>query len=317
MPAWPDGRHQLLQGSSRRSKDEVVGLLLRIGETATNEQPMASILFPLMQDGNAHPVKEPGAFGPLTHRAELPLLLIKQESLDFADFPLSALPRGGQYSNGSITRYSQHVGIVMRFQPGAQVQVTPIDRISHHPRDGNRSLEDSLHHLNRQFRFGLEAYRLRDACSLTPLMILDPIERKIEFAINEGMPFGRHVGQKDADLTVLDLPGGPAVLHLDARRFLPALGKAAFINGQDGQLLAKLLQDVLAQIITHQISIPDRLGKREAILACNWVSNCAHCTTWDGVVLAPVKVICWGGFMSFSFHLRPLQLVFAPTACHI
>src|SRR5205823_6220759 len=121
MPACPESGYHLRQGGSRRSRDEGVGLLLRIGETATHEQPMASILFPLMQDGDACPVKEPGAFGPLTHREALPILVIKQKSLHFADFHLSALPMGGQYSNGFITRYSQHVGILMRLEPGAQV----------------------------------------------------------------------------------------------------------------------------------------------------------------------------------------------------
>ena len=83
----------------------------------------------------------------------------------------------------------------MRLEPGAQVQVAAIHRIGHHPGDGNRSLEDPLHHLHRQFRFGPEAHRPRDACSLTPLMILYPVQRQIEFAVNERMSFGRHIGQ--------------------------------------------------------------------------------------------------------------------------
>ncbi len=48
----------------------------------------------------------------------------------------------------------------MRLQPDAQVQVAPIDRIGHHPRDGDMSLANTLHHLHCQFRFGLEAHRL-------------------------------------------------------------------------------------------------------------------------------------------------------------
>ena len=218
MPACPDGRHHLLQRGPWWSKDEVVGLLLRIGEAATNEQPMVSILFPLMQDGHGCPVKEPGAFGPFTHREALPILVMQQESFHFADFHPSASPIRSHYPNGFIAGDRQHVGIAMRLQPGAQVQVAAIDRIGHHPGDGDRSLPEALHHLNRQFRFGLEAHRLRDACSLTPIMILDPVERQIEFAVNEGMSLGRDVGEKDADLTVLDLSGRPAVLHLDARR---------------------------------------------------------------------------------------------------
>jgi hypothetical protein len=40
------------------------------------------------------------------------------------------------------------------------------------------------------------------------------------------------------------------------------LGKLLRINHQDGRLLAKLLQDVLAQIVTHQTRIPDRLPEQ-------------------------------------------------------
>src|SRR6266480_865705 len=76
------------------------------------------------------------------------------------------------------------------------------------------------------------------------------------------MSTGRHVAEKDADLTILHLSGRSAILHANASRFVTSFGKAAFINDQDGRLLAELLQDVLAQIITHQIGIPDRLGKQ-------------------------------------------------------
>src|SRR6266566_2188439 len=76
------------------------------------------------------------------------------------------------------------------------------------------------------------------------------------------MSTGRYVAEKDADLTILHLSGRSAILHANASRFVTSFGKAAFINDQDGRLLAELLQDILAQIITHQIGIPDRLGQQ-------------------------------------------------------
>ena len=45
----------------------------------------------------------------------------------------------------------------MRLQPGAQVQITPIDGISYHPSDGDLSLPHALEHASGQFRLGLEA----------------------------------------------------------------------------------------------------------------------------------------------------------------
>src|SRR5258706_8808276 len=46
MPAGADGLHHLAERGSRWGKDEVVGLLSRIDEAATHEQPVASILAP-------------------------------------------------------------------------------------------------------------------------------------------------------------------------------------------------------------------------------------------------------------------------------
>jgi hypothetical protein len=91
----------------------------------------------------------------------------------------------------------------MRFQKASQVQVTAVDRIGHDPGKREVSLEDALEHLHCQFRFGLEAHRLRDAGGLTPLTILTPVQRQIEFTVNQRMPTGRDVSQKDPDLTVL------------------------------------------------------------------------------------------------------------------
>src|SRR2546421_12708135 len=84
-------------------KDEVVGLLSRIGEAATNEQPVASILFPAMQQRDTRPVKESGAFGPLAHREALPILLMQQEGFHFPGFYPSASSLRSHEPNGFIT----------------------------------------------------------------------------------------------------------------------------------------------------------------------------------------------------------------------
>ena len=97
---------------------------------------------------------------------------------------------------------------------------------------------------------------------MSALVIRYPGGEQIEFAVNEGMSTGRHVGEKDADLTILHLSGRSAILHANASRFVAAFGETALINDQEGGLLAELFQDVLAQIITHQIGIPDRLGEQ-------------------------------------------------------
>jgi hypothetical protein len=74
MPTCANGPHHLWQGGSRWGEHEIVALLLRISETAADEQKVASIILPLMQHGNDGPVEEPGPFGSLTHREALPIL---------------------------------------------------------------------------------------------------------------------------------------------------------------------------------------------------------------------------------------------------
>src|SRR5258707_15269322 len=134
----------------------------------------------------------------------------------------------------------------MRFQPGTQVQVAPIDRISYPPGKGHLSLPDAFEHLLSQFTLRLKTHSFRNIRFSTPLRVFYPRQGKIEFPINEGMPSRRHIGEKHPDLAVLELPCRPAVLHLDACRLLPAFGETAFINDQDGGLLTELFQGVLA-----------------------------------------------------------------------
>jgi len=76
------------------------------------------------------------------------------------------------------------------------------------------------------------------------------------------VPFGRHIREKDAHLTVLDLARRSTILHANASRLLAPLGKAGFIDGQDGRLLAQLLKGVGAQVIAHAVGVPYGTGEQ-------------------------------------------------------
>jgi hypothetical protein len=76
------------------------------------------------------------------------------------------------------------------------------------------------------------------------------------------MPFGGDIREKDADLTILDLSGGAAILHPNACRLLSLFGKTCFVDDHNGRLVAKLLKGVRAQIITHAVGIPDGTGEQ-------------------------------------------------------
>ena len=110
-----------------------------------------------MQDRHACPVKQSGTFGSFAHREALPLVLLDQERWHVADLHLSASPGRLHDPDWFVAGDSQHIGIPLRLQPGAQVQITSIDRISYHPSDGDLGVAHALEHASGQFRFGLEA----------------------------------------------------------------------------------------------------------------------------------------------------------------
>src|SRR5439155_16257279 len=90
VPPRPEGLHHLMQRGGRWPEDEVVREVLRIAQTPTQQEPVPSILLPLMQDRHARPVKQPGTFGPFAHREALPLVLLEQERWHVTDVHLSA-----------------------------------------------------------------------------------------------------------------------------------------------------------------------------------------------------------------------------------
>ncbi len=90
------------------------------------------------------------------------------------------------------------------------------------------------------------------------------------------MAQGRHVGEEDADLTVLHLSGGATILPPDASRVLAPFGEATFIHDQHGEgslVRSQLgpgrervqrLLDQAAHLIAHPVLVPD--GAREQAL---------------------------------------------------
>ena len=83
----------------------------------------------------------------------------------------------------------------MRFQPGAQVQIPPIDTIGDDPGKGDLRLPEAFNHLLGQFAFRLKANFLWNASLSAPPRIVDPVLGKVEFAVDEGMSFCAHVGE--------------------------------------------------------------------------------------------------------------------------
>jgi hypothetical protein len=72
--------------------------------------------------------------------------------------------------------------------------------------------------------------RLRNVGCLTALPILAPVQGQIQLTVNQGMSTRRDVGEKDANLAILDLPGDSTLVQPHASRLVATLRKSAFID---------------------------------------------------------------------------------------
>jgi hypothetical protein len=162
---------------------------VRISQTATNEHPMLPIIFPSMQDGNARPVEESGAFASLAHREALPILRLKQERFSLCCFhwPANPIRRHDPDRLGAsqpLARQEIHDLPARCAGPGC----APLDRICHHPGKRYLGIPKTCQHASGQFRFGLEADRVWDASRLTAITVRSPVQGQGKFAGNSRMP---------------------------------------------------------------------------------------------------------------------------------
>jgi hypothetical protein len=81
----------------------------------------------------------------------------------------------------------------------------------------------------------VKADLFRDMGGLSAGGILAPLLGQIQVTVDQAMAQGGDVGEKDADLAVVDAAGGPAILGLDTSGVRAAFGKAAFIQDQKGE----------------------------------------------------------------------------------
>ena len=86
VPSGSNRLDHLRKCGATWSAHEVVCLLKRISGATTNEQPMASIIFPSVQHGHDRPVKESRTFAALAHREALPVPIMKHKPFDQSGF---------------------------------------------------------------------------------------------------------------------------------------------------------------------------------------------------------------------------------------
>jgi hypothetical protein len=103
-------------------------------------------------------------------------------------------------------------------QPHPQPAIVAVDLIAQHPRKRNPGRQGALDHALRQLRLGRKRDSVGHGGRDAALPIVSPVFGKIQFAVDQGMACRTAVGEKNADLTVLDPSCGPGILAPDAGR---------------------------------------------------------------------------------------------------
>ena len=108
-----------------------------------------------------------------------------------------------------------------------------VDRVSHHPTDGQASGLGTLDHPLGQFRFGCKADALGNMSGVPARQIRAPVFGQVQFAVDEGMTQRGDKGQENTSLAVFHTPGASAILGGDTSGVASAFGKAALIKDEN------------------------------------------------------------------------------------
>jgi len=119
---------------------------------------------------------------------------------------------------------------------------------------------DPFHHRSRQLTLRLKADGFRNPGFFAASAVCQPVARKIEFPVEQRVTTAADVGEKDPDLTILDLFGAATLLMRRACRLGSPLGKAGLVNSYHGIRISEVSQDILTQFVTHAVLIPDGSG---------------------------------------------------------
>jgi hypothetical protein len=156
----------------------------------------------------------------------------------------------------------QHIGQIVLLQEGAQAGVAAVDLIGGHPPRWGVRVQGARQHLLGQLRLGRKADTLGHVCLGTTSGVGGPLLGQVQLPVHQRPPLGAGVGQEDADLAVLDPPGGAGVLTLHPRRLAALLQKPRLVHHQHPARVTQVLHDVAVHVIAQPIRIPTGAGQQ-------------------------------------------------------
>ena len=147
-------------------------------------------------------------------------------------------------------------GIPSRSTPQPQVAVAAVDLIPGNPAEGNSRFHRPFKHQLRQLRLGPECHFLRYPGLPSPLPVLCPHLRQVQFAVQQRPAIGRGISQEYANLTVLDPARRAAVLTLHPNRLVPLLQESGLVYHQNCVSVGQMPDHVVFQVISNQVRVP-------------------------------------------------------------
>src|SRR6266536_1537627 len=255
-PARSSHPHQFSQARMRSGEGDIPGHLTRVADAAAKEQPALPALLRRIAQLHAQPIVDAWSFTARASAESRPALSrqIGQNRLDLALLVVQP--------DRLFARDRQDIRLLALLQPPTQRAIIAIHTIARQEGQHHACVERALQHLARQGWFGRKRLLVRDTGSTTALAIVGPFFWQIELAIEQGVTLRTGVGQKDADLAVLDPSGGSAILTRHTCRMDAFLEKASFVNHTYSSRVGQIVNHIGSQTVAQGIGIPIRPAKQ-------------------------------------------------------
>ena len=88
-----------------------------------------------------------------------------------------------------------------------------------------------------------------------PRRIAGPVLRQVQATVDQGLAEAPGIGEKDADLAILDATRRPRLLACDPNRVTPLLQKARLVDHQHAVLATQRLHDIGTHLVAQRICI--------------------------------------------------------------
>src|SRR5271157_1391608 len=256
-PAQTSDSSKFIEFGRMRRERHVERHIGRIGNRTADQQPMIPGRRLQTKQTESRPVVKPRAFRSFSRRQAPPFIggetggeILRRVRVKIA------------HNQSLIAANGKDIRLVVALQHDAQRLVAAVNRVAQHPSARNASVQRRRHHCDADLGLRGELHITWNSGQLPPLGVLNPVLWQIEAAVDQGVTFRARVTEENADLTVLDPPGGPAVLTRNPDRMAALLQEPGLVQNQDARWIAETLDHIIAADVPRFLLIPSRSAEQ-------------------------------------------------------